>query len=848
MKKLLAVLLAALMLVGVFAACSKKTNTESPSAPTSDNPSGDPTDGTPAPSEPAGPQVETFPEGEYVYKDSVSTLATNWNPHTYQTQDDSYPASFIRVGLYDIIFNDALHPVEGREAYEGYLFIPEMAAEMPIDVTETVRAEHPEYNIPDSATAGYAYIINLNKNAVWENGTPINADTYIYSMRQLLNPELLNYRATDYYAGDLCIAGAEFYANQGQTNQLTVRQVMEKEGLEDLEAYWAAYGDKTAYINWDYSFSAIYSKEAEAWSEEGFEDALVETEFTSREAYDLYIDMVVNHWQYDEATATEFYMDESYVDWTYPEGVDFSTVGIYKNDEYSITLVFGKSLAGFNLLYNLSSNWIVYEELYESCLKKNEGVWTTTYNTSVETTMSYGPYKLTGYQADKQMTFERNEAWYGYTDGQHIYQDPNGKVYPMYQTTKIDCGVVSEAATRKTMFLKGQLMSYGLQAEDFDEYRSSEYCYATPSETIFFFIVNGYESAINSREENPGFDTTKYDLQTLTLTSFRKALAVTYDKDAMASTISPQRSGGYGIIGSAYIYDPDTGARYRDTDQAKNVLCQFYGVDVSQFEDLDAAVNSITGYDPVQAKALYTEAFNEALEKGYITDDNEDGISDQTVQIEYCMSADSDFMTKTIDYLNNKMTEVIAGTPFEGKITFVKSAAYGTEWSQKIKSGMSDIVLGGWSGSALNPFGLSDLYVNPNYQYDAQWFTSTSVDMTLTINGEELTTNIKAWSDALNGATITINGKDYCFGDGIADVETRLDILAGLELKILETYDYIPMLQDGSMSLLSQQVYYVIDEYNPILGRGGIAYMKYNYNEADWNAYVASQPDGNLKY
>ena len=38
--------------------------------------------------------------GQYVYKDSVSTLATNWNPHTYETSDDSYPADFLRVGLY----------------------------------------------------------------------------------------------------------------------------------------------------------------------------------------------------------------------------------------------------------------------------------------------------------------------------------------------------------------------------------------------------------------------------------------------------------------------------------------------------------------------------------------------------------------------------------------------------------------------------------------------------------------------------------------------------------------------------------------------------------------------------
>ncbi len=224
----------------------------------------------------------------------------------------------------------------------------------------------------------------------------------------------------------------------------------------------------------------------------------------------------------------------------------------------------------------------------------------------------------------------------GWTDGQHQYVDPNdGQTYDMYQTDVIECEVVAEAATQKLMFLKGELMTYGLQAEDFATYRNSDYAYSTPDETIYFLILNGYKDAISGREAAADFDTATTDLQTMTLTSFRKAVAVTYDKELFASTVSPARSGGYGIIGTAYVYDPDTGSMYRDTEQAKQVLCDFYSVDVSQYASLDEAVDSITGYDPETAKELYTEAFNEAIEAGYITDADGDGISDQTVQIEY---------------------------------------------------------------------------------------------------------------------------------------------------------------------------------------------------------------------
>ena len=74
--------------------------------------------------------------------------------------------------------------------------------------------------------------------------------------------------------------------------------------------------------------------------------------------------------------------------------------------------------------------------------------------------------------------------------------------------------------------------------------------------------------------------------------------------------------------------------------------------------------------------------------------------------------------------------------------------------------------------------------------------------------------------------------------------QTLRDYIQG---KILETYDYLPMLQDAGQQLLTQQMFYVTDEYNAMLGYGGLAYTKYNYTDAEWTAYVAEQ-GGELKY
>ena len=862
-KKILALLLALVMAVAVFAGCQTPAEpsdaTAAPAA--SGDPSGEATD---------APEADT-----YTYQDSVSVMATNWNPHTYQTTDDAYPVDTarIRIGLYDLIFNDELHPVEGKEPFTGYVVLPEMAASLPVDVTEQVKAEHPEFGIPEDMTSGYAYTIDLNPDACWEDGTPINADTYVYSMQKLLDPKLLNYRAVDYYAQNFSIAGAEEYANAGRTVDLD-NYAMSGYTLEDLTLgedgqYVSPEGSPMFVgVNFDLSWTAqsggTLQELVEAYGDQYFnmerweelvaladENGLAPL---TEDSYAMLVSLIsTDAWMEDESNAPCYFVERK----TYPE-VDFSTVGLYKSGDYQITLVLDKALAGFNLYYSLTSNWIVKEDLYESCLTSSTGadgveVWSSTYNTSVETTSSYGPYKLVEFQTDKFMRYEKNENWYGWTDGKHEYVDPNdGQTYPMYQTTAIECEVVEEAATRKLMFLRGELMGYGLGSEDFDTYRSSEYCYATPAETIFFLILNGYLEAIQSREAAADFDQTQYDLETMTVLEFRKAVALTYDKDLFAATVSPARSGAYGIIGNAYVWDVETGALYRDTDQAKQALCNAYSVDVSEYASLDEAAASITGYDPEQAKVFYGEAFTKALEAGYITDEDGDGISDQTVRIEYCISVDNDFMTQTIDYLNEKMAEVTAGTPFEGKVQFVKSAPYGNEWSDRIREGLSDTVLAGWRGVVLNPFSLTDQYVNPAYMYDANWFDATTVDMTLelTVDGEarSITMNLREWSDALNGAAVTTeDGNTYNFGDGMADSQDRLTILAAIETQILGTYNYLPMLQDGSMALLSQQVYYVVEEYNPILGRGGIQYLRYNYDDAEWAAYVAEN-GGELTY
>jgi hypothetical protein len=149
----------------------------------------------------------------------------------------------------------------------------------------------------------------------------------------------------------------------------------------------------------------------------------------------------------------------------------------------------------------------------------------------------------------------------------------------------------------------------------------------------------------------------------------------------------------------------------------------------------------------------------------------------------------------------------------------------------------------GWTGSALDPYGLMEVYVSSNYQYDDSWDTTT-VDMTLNIAGVDYTASLYDWYVAMSGVAVTLTAADgttieYSCGSAENDPATRMQILAGLENAILMNYTTIPLMDASSAGLKGMQIQYYTEDYVFGMGRGGVQYYTYNYTDAEWDAFVA---------
>lgn len=764
-KRLLAVLLAVCL---VFSAAACGADEEEPKAETQ------------KPSETAG-NVAAEEDATYTYRSTTSQVST-WNPTDWLFSSENDLIAYTTSPLYAFNMN---------EDKTGYVIEPEVATAAPEDVTAEY-AGNEVYGVPADATEGYAYRVSIREDFTWSDGTPITADDFVYTVSQFLNPEMQNYRASNFYNGAGALANANEYFKGGKVD------VVDADGnyaeVEDAELYWSLLG---ANYLMGGSIDADYADYGSYYVREDGTDIYTDLSALSTTLYNPLTEEAKALLQEIAAYVYGEEGGDAYKMLCFMDGetVSFEEVGIIKNDDHTITFVYANPVSLFNFYYNHGSMYLLNEEKYEANKTNSGSLVKSSYNTSAETAASCGPYIITSYQEDKEVKLEKNENWYGYSDGKHEGQ---------YQTTNIDLQVIDEHATQLNLFLQGNLDTVTLSEEDMESYGTSDYVYYLPQSYTYNYTINSDFNALKA-EEVPGENRT-----ILSYIDFRHAISLCMDRSDYVASCTASSVPAFGLLNDIYMSDPENAGVYRDSEAAQNVLKEVYGVD---------DVADLTGYDKEKAAELFVAAYNQCLADGNITE------TDQIVMDYHTFGSDASDV-KIVDYLQQSIDAAVAGTVLEGRVTV--NLVEDPDLYSNQANGLVDIAETAWGGSDLDPFSLMECYLDPGYkgEYGYDPMTDTA---TINVNGEEITMTTNAWlNEMLYGTYAT------------ADVDTRITILAGLEKAVLTHYDAIPLYALTSGILYSQRVVLGSPEFiNSVINFGGIQYMTYTMNDAEWAAYCA---------
>ncbi len=839
-----------------------------------------------APADATNPSVPGATGNPVTYNTTTTVMPSNWNEMTYADNNDTQIMSYIGSSFFDYDYKfegDKKFNDDGTINKDGIVagaYTTNFSAATKLeDVTASVDAKW-GYTDEQKAQGGYAWKITLRDDLKWDDGTAIKAADFVYTMKQQLDPKFMNFRANTYYdtlriknAKEYFYSGAPIYApivpaySSGETPDYSFD--MSKEvymSTTSTGMTLAAYSLEQLindYVGSDEAKAAL-KVIADAENEYGYTLITEENKAAAMELLGYALMPFGIDWStQDEATKNELFMETLFHISGYGDEVDWNTVGIYSIDaENAIVVCMDVAFAFLNeegglsylAAYYMSSLPLVHQAKYEaSKIAPADGatLWTSNYNSSLETTASWGPYKLAEFEAGSHYKLVKNENWYGWN------MDTNKG---QYKIDNIYCRKVEEFTTQWMGFLKGEYDDSSLQTENAADYVNSKYVYYTSTSTgTFGMQLFSDLDVLKTSGNNNGI---------LAIKDFRQAFNLALNRSDIVEKIWPGSAiPCFGLLNVAYYYDIENsstledGGQYRNTEIAKAGILRAYGFTESNGKwssgeltnlTLDEAYESLTGYNPVLAKEKMAAAIAEltanAEKYGYDATKN--------ITIIYGSSADTDKQRFRAAYIQDILDGLTVGTALEDKIDVVFDASAGSQWAEAFRTGATQIGFGyGFSGNPFNPFDIVGAFVNPDddLNYHMYWDTSV-IDMTLTLPtgdyagaGETITMSVQNWYYCLNGLAESENqAKTYNWGAGYAPVDTRLMILSALEeLVIGESYS-VMLIADSGGSFLGAKFSYFSDEENVFMGFGGIRYMEVNYDDVTWTEYVKAQ-GGNLE-
>lgn len=697
-----------------------------------------------------------------------------------------------------------------------------------------------KYGLAADAEKGQAFAMTLRNDLKWDDGTPIKAADFVYTMTQQLSPNYLFDTASNYYSGNYVIHNAQNYVKQGQKGMFPATSVVTVYNQSDdakliftlngHDSYVADYltsngVDPQAYVAnaAKVTVDALKAIEGKSLAEIKNDETMLAT-WTA----------VLGWWQTEPNEELHFFKME----YEYPK-MDFSEVGYFVGDnEYELVMVIDGTLKPLDeegkLTYEAGyyfSNWpLVKKDLWEKCEDTTKTPYANSYCTTLEKSASWGPYKLTNYQTDKTYTVSRNDKWFGYGLEQYAKQ---------YQTDTIITNKIPEWDTAWMSFRLGEYDSVSMDVKIANEYRTSRQAYFTPDTATFDLNL---QSLATSRTDKRNNLLLNYD-------DFRKAISLAINRDDYCAKNSPSSQAALGLLNSMYYNDVENGKVYRESIQAKEAILNAYGAEKVEggwkvgtvvYSNIDEAVDATTGYNVTLARQLMTSAYNKAKADGNYRDGEKIvltfGISEQTANTD-----------RVKNWFQAAFDDATKGTAFEGKISIEYFVFSDKTWSEQFADGEYDLCFGAWGNAPFNPaYLLCETQISAENRYAKAW-DPTAVNVTVKATPDAkhedgvYTYNLEQWRLILQGKDgCPVNFKNF-------PMEDQLTALGAVETAILKAYYSIPVYSRYTASLMGYKTDYITYEYNTFMGYGGIRYMSYNFDDTEWAAFVAEK-GGELNY
>ena len=298
----------------------------------------------------------------------MEILPGSWSPLTQNTPEKEFLRNLTATKCY-------------RLSADGSQWLPELAAALPADVTAEYAGT---YGIPANARRGYAFRIDLNEQACWEDGTPITADDLWFS---------LNLRQDGALFTSLANARAWLTGREKQTENVIS---LEEAGFENVRAakdagYTEFYVDTSAFWGLDGGWKSV--SDQSQLRDYAMPSGLNEYFVTSAYLYRYYLA--------DGQTFARYQSQFVGVTADQEDRMTLEDVGFVITGDRQVVLILAEPTTASSLALELEDLDLVRESL-----------WGDAYATSPETYSACGPYRVVS-AGTEEILLERNPRWWG---------------------------------------------------------------------------------------------------------------------------------------------------------------------------------------------------------------------------------------------------------------------------------------------------------------------------------------------------------------------------------------------------------------------------------------------------